>query len=284
MLETNTDIAVVLYKKFLDAFASLEFLKDKKFYNQNNDSFCLRWYTKEDEASISKCFKRKIQSFIEKNSHLNKEFDSNINSTKQFMRSSSNVLFQDSIPQNSLIKSQILSNLSYMNNYEMTNINPNLKNGFNTNNFTNTNNPQILKTSYNNNTFNNQNTYKSPQTPTLLHQSQSYVHLMGDFNLTNPEQGNNVFMNKNMNKNSQNEYKFFQQNNGENNQKFMFNVVSTLNQEHSQSGMRKNSINANEVKEKEKNSNEKFTCKFEIQIENDNEFQICRKLIGSKVS
>lgn len=28
----------------------------------------------------------------------------------------------------------------------------------------------------------------------------------------------------------------------------------------------------------------KYTCKFEIQIENDNEFQIARRLIGSKVS
>lgn len=27
----------------------------------------------------------------------------------------------------------------------------------------------------------------------------------------------------------------------------------------------------------------KYTCKFEIQIENDNEFQIARRLIGSKV-
>ena len=28
----------------------------------------------------------------------------------------------------------------------------------------------------------------------------------------------------------------------------------------------------------------KYTCKFEIQIENDNEFQIARRLIGSKVN
>jgi len=46
---------------------------------------------------------------------------------------------------------------------------------------------------------------------------------------------------------------------------------------------RKSSTKTNEgKKEKDKSLNEKYTCKFEIQIENDNEFQVCRKIIGSK--
>lgn len=49
---------------------------------------------------------------------------------------------------------------------------------------------------------------------------------------------------------------------------------------------RKNSTNSNadnEDKKTQQQQNGKFTCRFELQIENDKEFQVARRLIGSKV-
>ena len=53
---------------------------------------------------------------------------------------------------------------------------------------------------------------------------------------------------------------------------------------------RKNSTNSNAENEDRKNQqgqqqqNGKFTCRFELQIENDKEFQVARRLIGAKVN
>lgn len=44
-----------------------------------------------------------------------------------------------------------------------------------------------------------------------------------------------------------------------------------------------NSIAENEDKKNQQQQNGKFTCRFELQIENDKEFQVARRLIGSKV-
>jgi len=61
------------------------------------------------------------------------------------------------------------------------------------------------------------------------------------------------------------------------------NGYNLNNNNNEKNNKRKASNNtADGKKEKEKVSNEKYTCKFEIQIENDNEFQVCRKIIGSK--
>ena len=49
-----------------------------------------------------------------------------------------------------------------------------------------------------------------------------------------------------------------------------------------------NSNNSGTFEEKEDKKREnltgKFTCRFEIQIENDKEFQVARRLIGAKVN
>lgn len=60
------------------------------------------------------------------------------------------------------------------------------------------------------------------------------------------------------------------------------NYVNVNNNSNSlMSNNRKNSINSSSTEEM-KNTG-KFTCRFELQIENDKEFQVARRLIGAKV-
>jgi hypothetical protein len=62
------------------------------------------------------------------------------------------------------------------------------------------------------------------------------------------------------------------------------NNSNNNNRKNSQ-GSYTNQNNFNEEKEEKKREgqNGKYTCRFEIQIENDKEFQVARRLIGAKV-
>ena len=44
-----------------------------------------------------------------------------------------------------------------------------------------------------------------------------------------------------------------------------------------------NNINNETDNSKQNQNNGKYTCRFEIQIENDKDFQVARRLIGAKV-
>lgn len=89
------------------------------------------------------------------------------------------------------------------------------------------------------------------------------------FNGMNPNMLNNTAQ---TNGNSSNNTNSNQQN---------FNAINILNNQ------RKNSTNSNiepeERKSQQVQQNGKFTCRFELQIENDKEFQVARRLIGAKV-
>jgi hypothetical protein len=66
-------------------------------------------------------------------------------------------------------------------------------------------------------------------------------------------------------------------------QNMQFNNLSQVNVNNlSNSLQSKTSINDDEKKSNTM-QNGKYTCRFEIQIENDKEFQVARRLIGSKV-
>ena len=71
-----------------------------------------------------------------------------------------------------------------------------------------------------------------------------------------------------------------------------FNLIlnsSTQSQESNNSSYNKVNSSSYEEDSKSYSQNDKFlmmgkyTCKFEIQIDNDNEFQVARRLIGAKV-
>jgi len=283
MLETNNEVAVVLFKKFLDALTTLEFLKDNfNFKKDPLETLNIRWYIKEDEGIISKSFKRKIQSFIEKNL-LQKEKECCNPFDKQIFPQPNNQLNSFPKNNNNNTNNSIYSNLGYMNNYEMVNnsniYNNNSNTTYNGNNFNNLN-----YNNYNNNfngNYNNNvnNIYSnSPNSLHLPHSTGQFYQKISDFN----PNINEIPLNKYINNSSCKDYSLFANMNINQHKYSYSNMPSFILQD--QAAKRKSSNKTSDAKEKEKTSNEKYTCKFEIQIENDNEFQVCRKLIGSKVS
>ncbi len=66
--------------------------------------------------------------------------------------------------------------------------------------------------------------------------------------------------------------------------KYSFNCPQGFQSNDVMNSMNNNRKGSGNLNSPEKFSTDKFTCKFEIQIENDNcEFQVARKIIGSKV-
>lgn len=107
--------------------------------------------------------------------------------------------------------------------------------------------------------------------------------------INDPQIGYNMNTGNNLNMNIKNKNNVPQFNNiGNNNllnnlninNQNNFNNLNLLNQ-------RKNSTNSNAAenddRKNQQQQNGKFTCRFELQIENDKEFQVARRLIGAKV-
>lgn len=120
------------------------------------------------------------------------------------------------------------------------------------------NNKFVNFNQFNNNNFGNMNGGMGNMQQ--MYQMNMNMNNMGNFNLAqnwNNMQGQNNNLNTNANKS----------NNIMNN---MMNNNKSLK------------VETEEIKQNNSNLG-KFTCRFEIQIENDKEFQVARRLIGSKV-
>lgn len=61
-LEINSNVAIVLFRTFTDAYTCKEFLQNSNhFKNNERNYFYIDWYRREDEAYISDIFKDKIK-------------------------------------------------------------------------------------------------------------------------------------------------------------------------------------------------------------------------------
>lgn len=284
MLETNADVAVVLYKKFFDAYATLEFLRDKNNLKIEHDNLKIRWYKKEDEASISKSFKRKIQTYVERNLKEKETLFDNQKVTPNPTPFRSPNMFHRPTPSMPIYN----NNLGYLNSYEMS---PNQNNQFlqvNNNLFQQNVNYHNSYSGMNNN-YNYQQAFPIQNGSNIFHKANSsqipqnsqFYQPVSDFN-SGMNNENYHFSNNQMN-NGRNDFPFVQHQQPTHKYSFNSSIPQSFNlgNDTNVSAKRKNSSKNGEGKEKP--SNEKFTCKFDIGIENDNEFQVCRRLIGSKV-
>ncbi len=213
-LEIASNVAIILFKTFVDAYTSKEFMQNAHFKESEKNNFCVDWYRKEDEFYISEIFKEKIkkvspseilETIQEKSSnHANKNSSNNAMkeaSEKEYSNNNINCLVANNNQTNANLtcgvssNEQIASNFNAQYNYFATwSMSPNARIEFNS-------------------IINNQPIYNI-----------NYNKYGYDF-----EEGKNFSYDKNL-------------------------------------------------------FNGKYTCKFEIQIENDNEFQVARRLIGSKVN
>jgi hypothetical protein len=300
-LEVCGKICFIIFKNFFDANTSREFLQNPSNFKENEKkSFSVKWFKKDDDKDYPENFKIRINKCIQKynenyinnfnNLSINNyppQYPNPINNFNNFYNQSqiqnwntNNHININSINHNNKLNHNHNNGLN--NNYTpIPNINknfnsinqqgnnlliPDQKIAFSNNNINNINNNNLVNNNTNNNnSVNNLQKGKKSQTNNLTYNNYNYTNNSNTNSNTN--NNNNMNLNMNMNINSSN-------NNNMTNNNYSFNNTSVN---------RKNSINSNNNSEEIKNSG-KYTCRFELQIENDKEFQVARRLIGAKVN
>jgi len=212
-LEIASNIAIILFKTFVDAYTSKEFLQNASFKESEKNNFFIDWYKREDEIYISEIFKEKIKKV----------------SPAQIL---------DTIQENLNNSASNINNSKESNEISNSKTNPNNKLNYimsNNNNLTNNTNPSNSIEQIASN-FNAQYNYFATWclSPTARNEFNSILNNQPIYNINYNKYG------------------------------YDFDEGKSFTYE-------KNSFNG------------KYTCKFEIQIENDNEFQVARRLIGAKV-
>ena len=263
--------SIVLFKTFFSANICKIFLEDKKMYRDNmNNNFIVRWFDiNKDSNILPPEAKELFQTINDKNikqNILNNKVLNNINNNiginMDLNMQMNNINNISNINGNVNINQNIIDitnpNLSYLKNNTMF---PGV------NNF-----PQAGIGVIPN--YNGLNQIQNPSIPInmLMNQNVPNINNINNLNINNISNLNNI-NNLNINElnniNNINNILINPNNNLINNNKFM--------QNNNNNNLNNNNHNTGE----EKNSG-KYTCKYEILIENNPDFQIARRLIGSK--
>jgi len=253
--EVKGKISIVLFKTFFAANVCKEFLQNENnFKNDMKKDFIVRWFNLETDFNlISNENKQLYQNISNKNSvHLKKN---NINMAIN-VNMNINMNNINNMNVNLMRNNQILSNNLNRNN--------NLNNYQNMMNIAAMNNLNILSNNTPNRNINMQNLYYN-----------NMIHGMNGFNNNNNNNNNNGNNNNNNNNINQNL-------NGNIMNHKLNNHNNNINNNNNNNNINNNNNNNNmNINNEEKNYG-KFTCKYEILIPNDKDFQIARRLIGSK--
>ena len=249
-------ISIVLYKNFIDAEACREFLMNETHYKDNwKNNFLIRWFDYEKDLNL---LSQEMEIKFEKIHNKNKPniMDNNKNKVLSLIYNGN-------------------SNGNKINNGINNNLNNNINNNMNIpiNNLNQTNQNHI-----NLNINQNQNTNNIFMSPNLIMQynqikinqgmqmngmnnMQQNMHPRNNFGMQNmmmgPPPNLAMFMNQNLSG--------------------MNNIIGMQMNNHQYNPNQKQ-FNQN-IEEKNYG---KYTCKYEILIPNDKEFQVARRLIGSK--
>ena len=278
----NGKQSIVLFKTFFSANICKIFLENKGNYRENMDNnFKVRWFDYNKDYNILPLEARTIfQQINDKNTKQNildnnamnninaNNIDINLNMQMNNLNINENI---NPITQNQNILNQNLqylqNNLSIpVNNFPPPGIgiipNYNIINQLQ-NQQQNIINPINMLISQNMPNLNNLNNYNNIG---VLNN----VNNMNNLNISNINNINNL--NSMNNINNINNMNILNVNNIGNINNFN-NIINSQNNQR---------INNNQYNNNEEKNSGKFTCKYEILIENDSEFQIARRLIGSK--
>ena len=249
-------ISIVLYKNFIDAEACREFLMNETHYKDNwKNNFLIRWFDYEKDLNL---LTQEMEIKFEKIHNKNKPNIMDNNKNKVL-----NLIYNGN------------SNGNKINNGINNNLNNNINNNMNIpiNNLNQTNQNHI-----NLNINQNQNTNNIFMSPNLIMQyNQIKINQGMQMNgMNNMQQNmhprNNFGMQNMMMGPPPNLAMFMNQNLGG-----MNNIIGMPMNNHQYNPNQKQ-FNQN-IEEKNYG---KYTCKYEILIPNDKEFQVARRLIGSK--
>jgi hypothetical protein len=229
-LEINGRIALILFRTFMDAYTTREFLMNSSnFKETEKNNFMVRWYGSDDEIFMTDNMKSKIKR-----------------------NTPSNMI------ENILLQNNNSHNMTMNSHHQQNNSNNNMSNNCNQNNYY----------GY----FNNSNSYSANS-----NESTCLSGFNGQYS---------YYSQWSLNPNARNEF-----NNVMTNQMGNMNTSNTSNNNNNTSTSKyNNNIESNYYDDSQSFSSEKclvngkYTCRFNIQIDNDNEFQVARRLIGAKVS
>ena len=253
---------IVLFQSFFSAYICKIFLENKDNYKNNlYNNFSVRWFDlnrdiyllpnklKEIFANISN--RNLMKMNINSNNVINRgvKMDNNLNSNINLNMNNNNTINDGN---NNIFNSIISNNMNNpIINYD--------RNVIEYNNINNIIGIQPIPNIINNNVFLNRNNLSNNINLNALNNINNNLEIMNTYNnynninvINNMSNINNI-NNFNININDNYNYRMFNRNNAFNN------------------------INTNEEK-----VSGKYTCKYEILIENDSEFQIARRVIGSK--
>ena len=132
-LEISSNVAIILFKTFVDAYTTKEFLQNSSNFKDNDkNNFNIDWYKREDESYISEMFKEKIKRVTPSKILDNIQINTNKNSTNFNYEENLNITNNkknDYINNNELIA----SNFNAQHNYFATwCLSPIARNEFNT--------------------------------------------------------------------------------------------------------------------------------------------------------
>ena len=268
---------IVLFKTFFSAFICKLFLENKDNYKNNIfHNFTIRWFDLNLDHQLLPVESKELFMNI-----------NNANIMKMNVNNNSNNINDISIG----VKMDMnLNNLNLnMNNNQLNEVN-NMFNPLIPNNMNN------LIGNYNRNIleYNNINNIIGMQTPNLINNNENIF--MNGKNINNNNLNLNTFNNINNNIGIINNYNNFNNYNNINVINNMNNIsnINNLNinindnfdyrmfNRNNNYNQYNNNINIKNVNLNEDKISGKYTCKYEILIENDSEFQIARRLIGSK--
>ena len=250
-------IAIVLYKNFIEAEISRRFLMKDSFYKDNlKNNFVIRWFDYEKDMNIIPPeHEIKFEKIHQKN-------ESNIinNNKKDFldiMHNANGNKLSNGINGNNINNNN--NNINNNININLNNLNQNNQNHLNTN-INQSQNQNINNIFISPNIINQYNQIKMNQRIQMnnLQSNMQQINNYGMQNMVMPPPNNlSMFMNQNLGG--------------------MNNIMGMpINNHHY--NLNQKQFNQN-IEEK---SYGKYTCKYEILIPNDKEFQVARRLIGSK--
>ena len=258
LLEIRGRVSFILFKNFFEANTAREFLQNgQNFKESEKNNFGVRWMVPDDLSNLSEDFRKRLSRF-------NHKFLEH----KAFSGSLNGINNQNGINNMSQINMMIGHNNMLGNLNKNANImnQPFLNNGNN-----------MGPNSYYQNQMMNQNSFIG----NMANINNSLSNLNN--NLQNPN--NNL---QNLSNNLQNLNNNLQNTNNSNQIQLNSNPnMSKLQNNKTPQNHRKGS-QSNEEKDDKKlagvqGQNGKYTCRFEILIENDKDFQVARRLIGAKV-
>ena len=269
-------LSIVLYKTFFAANACREFLLNENNFKDNmKNNFIVRWFDFEKDiynlpGDMQEVFKNiqitniyKLKNSVFNNSNTNTNMiNSIINSNEQLL---------NDLNLNENINNIINSNIYNINNNINEN-NNNILNQININRNINSNNnffSSNLNTKYDQMNLNDQikinDINNIPNNIKSINIISNLNDLQNNLMMQPPLNSQNIFINPN------------QKNLGINN---IMEMDSQINNFHYNQNL--NQIHLNNEQNMEEKNLGRYTCKYEILIPNDKNFQIARRLIGNK--